>query len=539
MEQWRDLKAPGIPDFTPLKRVCCKTESEDDVAEDRIREIKIEKIGKLRDAGHHPYPERWERSHTLAEASGLEEGATGVRICGRIVSRRDFGKLTFFDLQDLHGRMQCSVQKDDLGADSFKEFNKLVDIGDFVGVEGEVYKTRIGQLTVRASQWTFLGKMLRPMPEKFHAISDREIRYRRRYLDLISDEESRNRFRLRRDFIRALRDGLDEASFDEVETPVLQTKPSGALATPFETHHAALDIPVYMRIAPETYLKRCIVAGFDRVYEFARVFRNEGMDPSHLQDFTMLEYYAAYWNYIDNMDFTENLLRSAIEKCTGSLVVPHTAGDIDFGGEWPRKSMTDLVQEHAGINLSECPDADSIRAAIAGRGISLDDVDHLGRGALIDQLYKKTVRPHLKQPTFVVQHPVDLSPLARSNDDDPTITDRFQLVIHGWEVINAYSELVDPIDQRGRLEEQAKLHADGDDEAMVMEEDYLMAMEHGMPPISGWGMGIDRMVALLCGAENLRDVVLFPLLKPEEGNAVEEALFNEGEEAPAIEGADA
>lgn len=522
-----------------FQRAAPESESEEHVAEDRIREIKIEKIEKLKDAGHHPYPERWERSHTLAEASTLEEGTAGVRVCGRIVSRRDFGKLTFFDLQDLHGRIQCSVQRDDLGVDSFKQFNKLVDIGDFVGIVGETYHTRIGQLTVRASDWTFLGKMLRPMPEKFHAISDREIRYRRRYLDLISDEESRKRFKLRRDFIRALRDGLDEASFDEVETPVLQTKPSGALATPFETHHAALDIPVFMRIAPETYLKRCIVAGFDRVYEFARVFRNEGMDPSHLQDFTMLEYYSAYWNYIDNMDFTEKLLRSAIEKCTGSLVVEHASGDIDFGGEWPRISMTDLILEHAGIDLASTPDADSLRAAIAAKGIQLEDVKHLGRGALIDQLYKKTVRPHLKQPTFVVQHPVDLSPLARSNDEDPAITDRFQLVIHGWEVINAYSELVDPLDQRERLEEQAKLNADGDDEAMVMEEDYLLAMEHGMPPISGWGMGIDRMVALLCGAENLRDVVLFPLLKPEEGSAIEEAMFQEGEEAPATEGADA
>ncbi len=516
-----------------------KWESEETVAEDRIREIKIEKIEKLREAGHHPHPERWERTYSLAEAASLPEETSDVRVCGRIVSRRDFGKLTFFDLQDIHGRVQCSVQKDDLGAESFKEFNKLVDIGDFVGIVGETYKTRIGQLTVRASEWNFLGKMLRPMPEKFHAISDREIRYRRRYLDLISDEESRTRFKMRRDFIRALRNGLDEARFDEVETPVLQTKPSGALATPFETHHSALDIPVYLRIAPETYLKRCIVAGFDRVYEFARVFRNEGMDPSHLQDFTMLEYYAAYWNYVDNMDFTEALLRSAIEECTGSLVVSHAAGDIDFGGEWPRLSMTDLILQHAGIDLRTCPDADSLRAAISERGISLEDVDRLGRGALIDLLYKKTVRHQLKQPTFVIQHPVDLSPLARSNDDDPTITDRFQLVIHGWEVINAYSELVDPIDQRERLEEQAQLHADGDDEAMVMEEDYLLAMEHGMPPISGWGMGIDRMVALLCGAENLRDVVLFPLLKPEDGTAVDDALFNEGEETPAIEGADA
>ncbi len=509
------------------------------MAEDRIREIKIEKIEKLREQGFQPYPERWQRSHTLEQASQLEEGVSGVRVCGRIVSRRDFGKLSFFDLQDLNGRVQCSVQRDDLGKESFSAFSKLVDIGDFVGLEGEMYRTRVGQLTVRASSWQVLGKMLRPMPEKFHAISDREIVYRRRYLDLISSDESRQRFRLRRDFIRALREGLDQAGFEEVETPVLQTKPSGALATPFETHHASLDMPVYLRIAPETYLKRCVVAGYDRVYEFARVFRNEGMDPSHLQDFTMLEYYAAYWNYIDNMDFTENLLRRVIEQCIGSLQVPHSAGEIDFSGPWPRRTLTELVQEYASIDILEHSDADQLRSALQQAGIEIEGADKLGRGALIDQLYKKTVRPRIEQPTFVTCHPVDLSPLARRNDENPQISDRFQLVIHGWEVLNAYSELVDPIDQRARLEEQAQLNAAGDDEAMMMDEDYLLAMEHGMPPISGWGMGIDRMVALLSGAENLRDVVLFPLLKPEEGTSVDDAIREMGEEASAIEGADA
>lgn len=509
------------------------------MAEDRIREIKIDKIEKLREQGLQPYPDRWERSHTLEQASALEPGTAGVRVCGRLVSRRDFGKLSFFDLQDLKGRIQCSVQRDDLGKESYSAFSKMVDIGDFVGVEGELYLTRVGQLTVRASSWEILGKTLRPMPEKFHAINDREILYRRRYLDLISSDESRQRFRLRRDFMRSLRDGLDEAGFDEVETPVLQTKPSGALATPFETHHAALDMPIYLRIAPETYLKRCVVAGFDRVYEFARVFRNEGMDPSHLQDFTMLEYYAAYWNYIDNMDFTEKLLQQSIEKCTGSLQVPHGAGEIDFSGSWPRRTLTDLIQEYSSIDISAHGDADQLRAALDKAKIEIDGAEKFGRGAIIDQLYKKTVRPRITQPTFVTSHPVDLSPLARRNDDQPDISDRFQLVIHGWEVINAYSELVDPIDQRARLEQQAQLGAEGDQEAMVMDEDYLLAMEHGMPPISGWGMGIDRIVALLTGAENLRDVVLFPLMKPEEGSAVEDAIREMGEEASAIEGADA
>lgn len=486
------------------------------MAEEKIRQVKLEKLDRLREAGINPYPERFERTHTLAQATQLEEGTGGVRIAGRIVSRREFGKLTFFDLQDMEGRCQVSLQQDTVGKDTFKQFSKLVDIGDFVGVEGEMYKTRVGQITVQASEYQLLGKTLHPLPEKYHAIADQELRYRRRYLDLIMDEETRRRFRLRVQVIRTMREILDGSGFDEVETPVLQNKPSGALATPFQTHHNALDMPLFMRIAPETYLKRCIVAGYDRVYEFARVFRNEGMDPSHLQDFTMLEYYVAYWNYIDNMDFTENLVRQTLERCLGTLVVEFGEDRVDFGQDWPRRSLADLVDEYAGIDLEKYPEVESLRATLADRNIQIEGVEKLGRGALIDQLYKKVCRPKLIQPIFMTSHPVDLSPLARSNDDDPTITDRFQLVVRGWEIVNAYSELVDPIDQRQRLEEQARLHAGGDAEAMVMDEDYLMAMEHGMPPISGWGMGIDRFVALAAGVENLRDVVLFPLLKPEE-----------------------
>lgn len=486
------------------------------MTEEKIRQVKLDKIEQLREQGINPYPERFERTHTLKEAAELAEGVAGVRICGRIVSRREFGKLSFFDLQDMEGRCQASIQQDEVGKDNFKRFLKLVDIGDFVGVEGEMYKTRVGQTTVKATEVQLLGKTLHPLPEKYHAIADQELRYRRRYLDLIMDEETRERFRLRSRLIRTMRDYLDNHGFDEVETPVLQTKPSGALATPFMTHHNALDLPLYLRIAPETYLKRCVVAGYDRVYEFSRVFRNEGMDPSHLQDFTMLEYYASYWNYVDNMNFTEDLIRNTLQECLGTLEVDIAGEKIDFAQDWPRRSLTDLIEEHCGIDVTKFEDAGSLRAAIAAQNIQLHDVDKLGRGALIDQLYKKVCRPKLTQPIFVTSHPIDLSPLARRNDDRPEISDRFQLVVRGWELLNAYSELVDPIDQRQRLEEQANLNAGGDDEAMVMDEDYLLAMEHGMPPISGWGMGIDRFVALVTGAENLRDVVLFPLLKPED-----------------------
>ncbi|MCA8960815.1 MAG: lysine--tRNA ligase [Planctomycetes bacterium] len=486
------------------------------MSDDEIRRIKLEKIQELRDMGRNPYPERFERSHHLAEACELEEGVAGVRIAGRMISRKEFGKFAFFTLQDIHGQCQASIQVDRVSKETFKEFTRLADIGDFIGVEGETYRTKVGTLTVNIDRYEILGKTLYPLPEKYHGLVDQEARYRRRYLDLVMDGEARERFLLRGRIVRSIRRILDENGFDEVETPVLQTKPSGALATPFETHHNALDMPLYMRIAPETYLKRCIVAGFDRVYEMARVFRNEGMDPSHLQDFTMLEYYCAYWNFVDNMDFTEKLIRECLQEVLGTLQVTIGEDTIDFGAKWPRRSLAELIEEHSGLRIDEHPDASSLRVALRDRHIVVDKLDELGRGAIIDQLYKKVCRPKLVQPIFVTSHPVDLSPLARRNDHDPTITDRFQLVVRGWEILNAYSELVDPIDQRQRLEEQAALNEGGDDEAMVMDEDYLLAMEHGMPPISGWGMGIDRFAALAAGVENLRDVVLFPLMKSEE-----------------------
>ncbi len=489
------------------------------MAEEDIRRIKLEKVAALRDLGRNPHPERFERTHTLAEASELPEGTGGVRVAGRVVSRRAFGKLAFFDLQDIRGRCQCSIQVDRVGKDTFKEFSRLVDIGDFVGVEGETYHTRIGQLTVQAERYEVLGKSLYPLPEKYHAIADRELRYRRRYLDLIMDAGSRERFLMRGRVVRTLRECLESHGFDEVECPVLQSKASGALATPFRTHHKALDLPLCLSIAPETWLKRCIVAGYDRVYEFARCFRNEGMDPSHLQEFTMLEYYVAYWNYVDNMNFTEKLIRHTLVECFDTLEVEFAGQTIDFGGDWPRRPLAELIDEHAGIDIGACDDVGALRAAMTERNMVIEGTEKLGWGALVDQLYKKVARPSLVQPTFVTSHPIELSPLARRSDADPRIADRFQLVVRGWEVLNAYSELVDPVDQRRRLEEQARLNAAGDADAMMMDEDYLLAMEHAMPPISGWGMGIDRFVALATGAENLRDVVLFPLMKPESGVA--------------------
>lgn len=497
--------------------------------EDKLRKQRLEKLEKLRADGVHVYPERFDRTHSLAEAAKLPEG-TKVRVAGRLVLMRDMGKLTFATLQDLHGKLQLSMTRDGLAADPeeskklYQRFTKLTDLWDFVGVEGELFRTKTGELTVKTERWTFLGKTLAPPANKYKGTTG-ELNWRKRYVDLVANAPTRERFKVRTGVVKAMRAYLDKHGFDEVETPILCNQASGALARPFISHHNAMDMEVVLRIAPETYLKRLVVGGYDRVYEFARCFRNEGMDPSHLQDFTMLEFYASYWNYEDNMAFTEALVRHVIQEATGGLSIKRGERTIDFSQPFPRVRMRDAILEASGIDIDAHPDAASLKRAIFDKkGIELENPD-AGRGSLIDQLYKKTARPKLIQPTFIVRHPIDLSPLARRSDDDPKTADRFQLVVDTWEVVNAYSELVDPLDQRGRLEEQSKLRGAGDEEAMPLDEDYLACMEYGMPPISGWGMGIDRFVALITDSPNLRDVVLFPLMKP----------LAPGEEPPSVE----
>ncbi|RME73429.1 MAG: lysine--tRNA ligase [Planctomycetota bacterium] len=494
------------------------------------RQVRIAKLEQLREDGMLPYPDRYDRTHTLAEALalgeslGIEPGESApedspvLRIAGRVVALRAMGRLSFGHLQDHTGRLQFALNQRVLGKGACKRFLKRVDLADHVGLEGRFLRTRRGEITLNVTGWRMLSKALRPLPAKWHGLHDQETRWRQRYLDLIVNPETRERFRVRGEVVRALRRYLEANDFVEVETPVLAPTASGALARPFVSHHNALDMEVYLRIAPETYLKRLIVGGYDRVFEMARCFRNEGMDPSHLQEFTMLEWYAAYWNYEDNMRFTEALVRHTIEQVCGSLQVQFAGEPVDFGGEWPRRSLRELILEDAGIDIDACPDAESLRAAIAERGIDLErpaeEIARLGRGNLIDRLYKVVSRRKIRGPLFLVGHPADLSPLARRSDDDPGRADRFQLVVCGWEIVNAYSELIDPLEQRRRLEEQAAARAAGDEEAMAAEEDYLVAMEHGMPPVSGFGMGIDRFCALLTGAENLRDVVFFPLMRP-------------------------
>ena len=466
---------------------------------------------------NNPYPERYEINYEIHEASELEDGTTGVRVAGRIILMRKMGKMSFLTIGDIHGKIQISVKMDMIGEEAYQEFKSIYDIGDFIGVEGEVFTTHTGEKTVRAESVTFLGKALKPLPEKFHGIEDIETIYRERYLDLIMNDDSKKKFIFRSKFIREIRNYLDDAGYMEIETPILNNKASGATARPFITHHNALDIDLYLRIAPETYLKRAVVGGINKVFEIARCFRNEGLDATHLQDFTMIEGYCAYYNYKDNMKFLREMLQHIIEKLFGTLVI--TVGDkqVDLGGEWPSVSFRDLILQYGSIDINEYNTRETLLQKIYDEKIEIDcdtPLEDLGYGNLVDQLYKKVARPNVVNPIFLTEHPISLSPLARANDDNPEITDRFQLIINGAEIINAYSELVDPQEQERRLEEQAALKADGDEEAMPMDHEYISAMEVGMPPISGWGMGIDRVVQLLTNADNIKDVVMFPLMRP-------------------------
>lgn len=483
-----------------------------------IRDERIELIEELKDQGINPFPDRFERTHKIAEAAAMEEGEDTLRLCGRIIANRKMGKLAFAHIQDAEGKIQVCFTVNELGKETFQFFKKYVDIGDFIGAEGNLFRTKTGEITLLAKSFHILSKSLLTLPEKWHGLQDLETCYRQRYLDLLVNPESRKRFKIRRDVIRHIRNYLEDNDFMEVETPILQSKPSGALAKPFITHHNALDLDIYMRIAPETYLKRLIVGGYDRVYEFARCFRNEGMSAAHLQEFLMLEYYAAYWNYVDNMNFTEAMIKTVLEKVLGSLTFEYMGETIDFSGEWPRKTLRDIILDDTGIDINIENTKEKLIAKIDEKAITFEDVnpDTLGWGNLVDALYKKACRPKIKAPLFLTSHPKELSPLARANDESPDITDRFQLVVAGMEIVNAYSELVDPVDQRERLMSQQALKDSGDEEAMEWDEDYVHCMEYGMPPISGWGMGIDRFIALITNEENIKNTVYFPLMRPSE-----------------------
>lgn len=478
-----------------------------------VRREKVDEIRKV----CNPYPDRYEVTHSLKEASNLPDETKNVSIAGRIVFMRKMGKMSFIKVRDIECDLQISIKIDLVGEEKYTFFKSNFDVGDFIGATGEIFTTHTGEKTLRASSFEFLGKALKPLPEKFHGLTDKELCYRNRYVDMIMNEDTRERFLIRIKFIRELRNFLDNHGYYEVETPILNNKPSGAVARPFKSYHNALDMDVYLRIAPETYMKRSVIAGIPKVYEIARCFRNEGMDTTHLQDFTMIEAYQAYFNYEDNMKFIKEMLQTIIMNVFGTLNIQIGDKKVDLSGDWGRISFREVILKYSNIDINEYNTKEKLLKKIKEDSIELDSetpIEDLGYGNLVDYLYKKVSRPHMVGPVYLTEHPMSLSPLARRNDDNKEITDRFQLVINGSEIINGYSELVDPIEQEKRLIEQANLKANGDEEAMDMDRDYIDAMEYGMPPISGWGMGIDRIIQLLTNSENIKDVVMYPLMRP-------------------------
>ncbi|MBR2785458.1 MAG: lysine--tRNA ligase [Clostridia bacterium] len=481
-----------------------------------LKRVRLEKEQLLQDQGINIHPERYEVTHSLKDSRELADGTKGVRVAGRVLSKRKMGKISFLDLRDIEGKIQVVVKRDDIGEEKYKLLHATIDVGDFMGVEGEIFTTQAGEKSIQMVDYEFLGKAIRPLPEKFHGISNQETLYRERHLDLIMNEETKKRFLLRSNFIKLMREFLWERGFIEVDTPVLQNTPSGATARPFITHHNTYDADVYLRISPELTLKKLIVGGFTNVFEIARDFRNEGVSVNHLQDFTMIEGYSAYYNYRDNMKLLREMVIYIISKLyDGNTTVNISGTDIDFGQEWDEVSFRDLLIKDCGIDIDKFPTAAELLAEIRRNNIVLDEenIEQLGRGNLIDTLYKKVSRPYIIKPTYLTGHPTDLSPLARSNDDNPDYVDRFQLIVNGQEIINGYSELVDSEEQEKRFIEQNTLKENGDEEAMSIDHEYIKAMEYGMPPISGWGLGIDRFLQFLTSSYNIRDVVLYPLLK--------------------------
>ncbi len=486
---------------------------------ERIRGERLAKAEELRAAGLDPYPHDFRRSHSLAEAldgfADLSAGDDEVRLVGRIVGRRVHGKTAFADVADADAQLQVWLRPDDVGSDHYQRFVDLVDLGDIVGFTGTLMTTRTGQQTLAVTGYRVLAKALRPPPDAFYGLSNVELRYRQRYVDLIANPEVRDIFRTRSRIIQIVREVLDEIGGLEVETPTLQPIYGGAAARPFETHHHALDTRLYLRIADELYLKRLIVGGFDCVYEICKDFRNEGMDREHNPEFTMVEVYWAYRDYHDMMDLTERIFSRIAEEVKGSLRFTYQGMELDLATPWARRPMLDLIAEHAGVAAATASE-DELRAAIRkATGDDEADLDGLDRGRLILELFEATVEEHLVQPTFVTDWPKETSPLAKTHRADPALTERFELFIARREMANAFSELNDPVDQRARFETQARYAAEGDEEAHPMDDDFVRALEYGMPPTGGLGIGIDRMVMLFTDQRSIQEVILFPQMRPE------------------------
>ncbi|WP_338471300.1 lysine--tRNA ligase [Niallia sp. XMNu-256] len=482
-------------------------------------QVRREKLNDLRERGLDPFGKRFERSHLATEIvekygevekEELDNQNVEVTIAGRVMTKRGKGKAGFAHIQDLSGQIQIYVRQDAVGSEQYEIFN-LVDLGDIVGITGQVFKTKVGELSVKATSFTILTKSLRPLPEKFHGLKDVEQRYRQRYLDLIMSQDSKQTFITRSQIIRSMRNYLDSNGYLEVETPMMHSIAGGAAARPFITHHNALDMELYMRIAIELHLKRLIVGGIEKVYEIGRVFRNEGVSTRHNPEFTMIELYEAYADYQDIMSLTENLIAHVAQEVLGTTTVQYGEYEVDLKPQWKRLHMVDAIKEYTGVDFWGVTTTEEARKLANENGIEIKDAMEYGH--IVNEFFEQRVEEKLIQPTFIFGHPVEISPLAKKNPEDPRFTDRFELFIVAREHANAFTELNDPIDQRERFEAQLKERELGNDEAHEMDEDFVEALEYGMPPTGGLGIGIDRLVMLLTNSPSIRDVLLFPLMR--------------------------
>ncbi len=504
------------------------------MSEEDLRAARLEKVDQLKQLGTNPYAYRWESTHHAAQlqeqfanlASG-EEVDLEVAIAGRIMARRVFGKLAFFTLQDQTGTIQLYLEKNriqesmaDIDADAFNHLKQLTDAGDILGVKGTIKRTEKGELSVYVKQYTILTKSLLPLPDKWHGLTDVAKRYRQRYVDLIVNPEVRQTFRRRAQITAGIRRYLEERDFLEIETPVLQSEAGGADARPFITYHNTLEMELYLRIATELHLKRLIVGGFEKVFELGRIFRNEGISTRHNPEFTTIEIYQAYADYNDMMALTEGIITTVAQEVLGTLKITYQGESIDLTPPWRRVTMHDLVKEFTGLDFQSFQTLEEAKTASKNAGLeAIDDVQSIGK--LLNEAFEQKVEEKLIQPTFVIDYPVEISPLAKPHRSQPGLVERFELFIVGRETGNSFSELTDPIDQRERLEAQAARKAAGDLEAQGVDEDFLAALEYGMPPTGGLGIGIDRLVMLLTDSPSIRDVIAFPLLKPE-GNVIKQ-----------------
>ncbi len=482
-------------------------------------QVRRDKMTRIAELGLDPFGQKFVRTHLAQEIitefselenEELEAKGIEVSIAGRIMTKRGKGKAGFAHIKDVSGQIQIYVRKDAIGEDAYELF-KIADLGDIVGIKGVVFKTKVGELSIKVNEFTFLTKSLRPLPEKYHGLKDIEERYRKRYLDLITSEESQKTFIARSRIIQAMRRYFDDNGFLEVETPMLHSIAGGASARPFVTHHNALDMPMYMRIAIELHLKRLIVGGLEKVYEIGRVFRNEGVSTRHNPEFTMLELYEAYADFHDIMDLTENVIAYIAEEVLGTTTIPYGEYEVNLAPKWKRLHMVDAIKEYVGVDFWKEMSVEEARALAKEHDVQI--TESMTVGHIINEFFEQKIEEKLIQPTFVYGHPVEISPLAKKNAEDPRFTDRFELFIVAREHANAFTELNDPIDQRQRFEAQLKEREQGNDEAHMMDDDYIEALEYGMPPTGGLGIGIDRLVMLLTNSPSIRDVLLFPLMR--------------------------